>query len=139
MSAQTPVVANLKQQVEARLRQAYKAMGDGNLEDLMTFFADDAVLQNPGQPALVGIAAIRAFWSNTLAGFVARVTPYVREADEFGEAVVLSGKVTGVMVSRANGAETPIDAWFLQVYRRQPDGSLRFWRGANGPNPPESA
>lgn len=134
-SPQKAPVASVKQQAEAKLQQAYRDMGDGKLEELMTLFADDVVLHNPGQPALVGAAALRAFWSRTLSAFATRLVPHVDEADAFGDAIVLRGTITGVMVSRANGAETPVDSWFLQVYRKQRDGSLRFWRGSNGPNP----
>jgi ketosteroid isomerase-like protein len=126
---------SIREQAEARVRQAYEDMGIGDIEGLMTFFADDVVLQNPGQPPLVGIEAVRAFWSRTLSTFVPRAVPRVEEANEFGDAVVLRGQVVGKMISRTDGVETPVDSWFLQVYRRQPDGTLRFWRGANGPSP----
>ena len=41
----------------------------------------------------------------------------------------------GVFPPRNGDAAVPVDSWFLQIYRRQADGTLLFWRGVNGPNP----
>lgn len=104
-------------------------------EGLMTLYAPDAIIQNPAAAPIVGTEALRAFWSRMFSQFTLRVVPELQDVSEFGEAIIARGRVYGVMASRAGGAETPIDSWFLRVYLKQSDGTVRFWRGANGPNP----
>jgi hypothetical protein len=56
-------------------------------------------------------------------------------ATRSGDAVVIRGTAVGELVPKSGAAVVHVDSWFMQIYRRQADGSLRFWRGANGPNP----
>ena len=52
--------------VTERIQQAYRSIVDGDIESLMTVYTPDAILQNPGAVPVVGLSALRAFWSKTL-------------------------------------------------------------------------
>ena len=120
--------------VEARLSRAYRDMAEGDLESLMNLYEPDAVIQSAGQPPIEGADSVRAFWRRTFAQFDLRVTPTIVEVAESGNFVVVRGRATGELVPRTGGTPLPVDTWFQQIYRRQSDGHLYFWRGANGPN-----
>jgi hypothetical protein len=63
------------------------------------------------------------------------IEPQVQEVTVFGDIFVVRGRTVGVFSPRNSDAAVPVDSWFLQIYRRQADGTLLFWRGVNGPNP----
>jgi hypothetical protein len=63
-----------------------------------------------------------------------QLSPEVQEVTTFSEVVVVRGRAVGVLTSRNDQSAVPVDSWFMQIYRRQADGTLLFWRGANGPS-----
>ena len=119
--------------VQARLAQAYRQMAAGDLEGLLTLYLPDAIIQSAGQPPIAGRAAIREFWRTTFAAYHVRLVPDVEEATALGDVVVVRGRATGALAPTNGDPPLPVDTWFLQVYRVQADGSVLFWRGANGP------
>lgn len=121
--------------VEARLTQAYRDMAAGDIDRLMELYTPDALIQSPGERPIAGTTAIRAFWQTTFDRYHVQLVPEVQEVTTFGEMVVVRGRAVGVFAPKSGEAAMPIDSWFMQIYRRQPDGTLRFWRGTNGPNP----
>jgi ketosteroid isomerase-like protein len=121
--------------VQSRLSQAYLDMTMGNIDRLMQLYAADAIIQSPREAPVVGAAAIRAFWLGTFDRYGVELTPEVQEVTTVADAVVVRGRATGTLTSRTGEPAVHVDTWFMQVYRKQPDGALLFWRGANGPNP----
>jgi ketosteroid isomerase-like protein len=125
--------------VEVILTQAYRAMAAGDIDRLMDLYLGDALIQSAGERPIVGTTAIRAFWRTTFDRYHVELVPEVQEVTPFAEVVVVRGRAVGVFAPKGGGAAMPIDGWFMQIYRRQADGSLRFWRGTNGPNPRASS
>jgi ketosteroid isomerase-like protein len=123
------------QLVQTRLSQAYQDMAAGSIDRLMLLYATDAIIQSPREAPVAGTAAIRAFWLGTFERYRVELTPEVQEVTTVADAVVVRGRATGTLTSRAGEPAVHVDTWFMQVYRTQPDGTLLFWRGANGPNP----
>jgi ketosteroid isomerase-like protein len=123
------------QLVQSRLMQAYRDMAAGDIERLLELYLPDALIQGPAQPPIVGTAAIRAFWLARFERFHVEIEPQVQEVTVFGDIFVVRGRTVGVFSPRNSDAAVPVDSWFLQIYRRQADGTLLFWRGVNGPNP----
>ena len=124
---------------ESTLARAYQDMETGNIDRLMTLYTEDALIQSAGQAPVTGTSAIRAFWRATFDQCRDELVPEVREVASFDEIVVVRGRAKGMLAPRNAGAPTPVDTWFMQIYRRQQDGTLRFWRGTNGPNPQAGA
>ena len=121
--------------VETELARAYQDMGAGDIEHLLELYAPDALFQGPSEPPTVGKQAIRAFWQATFDRYHVQLVPEIVETSDLGQAVVVRGRAVGALVPKNGDATVHVDSWFMQVYRRQADGTLRFWRGANGPNP----
>ncbi len=119
-----------------RLAQFDREAGSGNLDAMMELFSDDAVVLGAGQAPLAGKESIRAWWKGILDQFKSQEVHEVGAVTSIGETVVLQGSARGTFVPNAGGSAVQIDSWFLHVYRRKPDGSLRLWRGAFGPNAP---
>jgi ketosteroid isomerase-like protein len=124
--------------IETRLRHAYLQMGSGALDELLELYEPDAVIQSANQAPVAGAAAIRAFWMTTFNTYRVELVPEVLELAEFGEVAIIRGRAAGRLVARAGGDPIAVDTWFMQVYRRGSDGTWRFWRGTNGPNPRRS-
>jgi len=123
--------------VEERIKQAYVAMSEGNLDELLDLYTQDAVIQSANQHPLAGLDSIRNFWATTFAQFDMRVVPEIQEVSDFGEVFIVRGRAVGELVSKDRGASIQVDTWFMQVYKQGTDGHVRFWRGANGPNAPK--
>ena len=121
--------------VESRLAQAYADMAAGDVERLLDLYTQDAVIQSPGELPIEGTTAIRSFWKAMFDRYQVQLTPEVGEVAVFGDIVVVRGRAVGVLAPKHGDAALQVDTWFMQIYRRQADGSLRFWRGTNGPNP----
>jgi ketosteroid isomerase-like protein len=121
--------------VEARLRAAYREMAAGELDKLLELYEPDAVIQSAGQAPVVGAKAIREFWRATFASYRVELVPDVFEETAFGDVAVVRGNAAGKLVPRAGGDTVAVNSWFMQVYRRRPDGTWHFWRGTNGPSP----
>ena len=121
--------------VEAKIAQASRDMAAGDIERLMELYRPDALFQSPSEGPIAGTLAIRAFWQSTFDRFRVRLIPEVQEVTTFGEIVVVRGRAVGALEPRSGEVAVPIDIWFMQIYRRSADGTLLFWRGANGPNP----
>jgi ketosteroid isomerase-like protein len=124
-----------RDEMQALLERAYARMEAGQLEALLDLYADDAIIQSPSEPAVVGKPAIAEFWQNTFASHRVRLVPSVVECTSFEEIVVVRGRAVGSFEPKAEGTAMPVDSWFLQIYRRDGQGRLRFWRGSNGPLP----
>jgi ketosteroid isomerase-like protein len=110
-------------------------MAAGKLDAAMTLYSPDAEVILPGQSPVKGTIAIRQWWADTLKEYEFQVSPHLVEATDIGDAVVLQGKAVGKLVARSGSGSVDIDSWFVQIYRKQPNGSYLFWRGASGPNP----
>jgi ketosteroid isomerase-like protein len=110
-------------------------MASADIDRLMHLYASDAVIQNPREAPVAGTAAIRAFWGAIFDRYRVELTPRVQEVTSAASAIVVRGRVTGTLTARSGGPPVHVDSWFLQVYRKEPDGTLLFWRGANGPSP----
>jgi ketosteroid isomerase-like protein len=121
------------QLVRDRLAAAYRDMAAADLDRLMTLYLPDALIQGPAQAPIQGIEAIRAFWAATFQGFRLDLEPAVEEVTVFGDVFIVRGRASGTMVPHDGSAPVRVNSWFHQIYRCRPDGTLHFWRGANGP------
>ena len=118
------------------LAQFDRDVGSGNLDGMMMLFGDDAVILGAGQAPIIGKPAIRAWWKGILEQFDVKGVHELGEVTSIGDVTVMQGQGRGTLTPKAGGPTVPIENWILHIYRRRPDGSLRFWRGAFGPAAP---
>jgi len=118
-----------------RLEEFYNQLAIGDLDSAMTLYTSDAQVIQPDMAPVVGTDAIRTWWQETLKEYEFQVSPQLTEVTDIGNAIVLQGKAKGTLGSKSGGASVNIDLWFMQIYKKQQDGSYLFWRGTSGSNP----
>lgn len=116
-----------------RLADFDRAVSTRDIDGMLALFADDAIIYGPAQAPITGGDAIRSWWTDILDRFEVSGIHEIDDVSTVGDVVVLLGTGRGTLTPRAGGARVPIDNWIVHVYRREPDGALRYWRGAFGP------
>ena len=105
-----------------------RAAAGGNLDAILAYWADDAVVIQPGEPTLRGKAQIRAYLERSLKA------PGFRIAWEPVEGAVSADGTMGYLVENTVASVTgpdgkPVTQRYrgVTVWRKQPDGS---WKAA---------
>lgn len=107
-----------------------------DLEELLSYVADDAVLMPPDEPAVIGVQAIAAWYRNAYDQVDFEMTHEPLEVDAAGDLIIHRGNATGTMTPASGGEPIRFDNKYLMVIRRQPDGSLQVWRVCFNRNAP---
>ncbi len=103
------------------------ALGEGDLDGLMAVYADDVISLPPGQPALVGRAAVRAVWEASLAEYDVQVTVDIEEVRVTAEWAFERGTFEMQLTPKAGGPTISDFGKYLDVLR-QVDGQWKYWR-----------
>ena len=119
--------------------QANQALTKGNLEALMSAYADDVVMMPPNQAELVGKAAVRSMWQDLLRDFTVQVSVSTEEVKVLGEWAFERGTFKMELTPRAGGAPVRDFGKYLDILRLQPDGTYKYSRvmfnSSQAPNP----
>ena len=101
-----------------------KAVADGDLDKIMTFYADDAVLMPTAEPIVVGKAAIREEWHHILSipDFQNKSALTKIDVSQSGDLAYSMGTYLSTMQGENGQPVTEPGKW-LSVWRRQADGS----------------
>ena len=104
-----------------------KALAAKDLEQLMSFFADDALGIYPNTPIIIGKDALRQSWTTTLAipGFSMSLQPMKVEAARSGDLAYVHGTWTRTM-NDAMGKPAADKGDYIVVYKKQLDGRWRI-------------
>jgi uncharacterized protein (TIGR02246 family) len=123
------VMTSLKQAVGQTRNQHVAAVNAGDAEAATALFAPDGILLPPGQPALEGTAAIRAWFTHVFANFrVQGFTLQTGAVDERGDVAVEHGTWNATFVLKDGSRALPAGGTYLTVYARLADGSVRLAR-----------
>ena len=110
---------------EAAIRETNSAWSETadplNLDQMMSFFTDDAIVLSPDAPVAVGKDAIRA---SLPPGFTARWNATKVEIARSGEMAYTIG-TSEITVKDASGAPVTRKGKWLGVWKKQPDGSWK--------------
>ncbi|KPK83172.1 MAG: hypothetical protein AMS25_00780 [Gemmatimonas sp. SM23_52] len=107
-----------------------------DLEEFLSYVADDAVFMPPDEPAIVGVQAIAAWYRNAYHQVDFEMTHEPLEVDAAGDHIIHRGNATGTMTPEGGGEPIPLDNKYLMVLKKQPDGSLKLWRACFNSNAP---
>jgi len=107
-------------------------------DDVMSRLTDDIVVLGADQPAIVGKAAVREFYQGLCGMLRFDVHHAPIETHAVGDLVVARVESGGTATPRAGGPAMPVSNKYLMLFRRQADGSLKFWRVAVNTNAPPS-
>lgn len=126
------VVPTVRAQSDAAIRRLpiedwCKAEAARDIEAKMRLFTSDAVIMAPGEPDAIGQQAVRAWHEKEWKGTKYQCSGSVDEVQIFGDWGIARGRFSGTLTP-ANGAPRPASGKFLNVVRRQTDGSWRIAR-----------
>jgi uncharacterized protein (TIGR02246 family) len=110
----------------------------GALDVFLGYVADDVVYLAPDQPAVVGKEAVRALYRNLWGAVIIDMRHVPAETHAVGDLVVARGDARGTVTPRTGGSPMAFDNKYLMLFRRQADGSLKFWRVVANTNAPHS-
>jgi uncharacterized protein (TIGR02246 family) len=110
----------------ARPRRAGEADNARAIEKVLAFYAPDAVLLPPGQPLVVGRAAIRPRYEALFAASTPALVARVDEACASGALGFMRGHNRGRLASRSGGRDEVVDDTYLMLLVRGADGTWRI-------------
>jgi uncharacterized protein (TIGR02246 family) len=104
------------------------AANAGDLDHFMSLWADDAILMNPDAPAIFGKEQIRAFYQTIFEEFSFEATIYGEtEVQVSGDLAFSRGTGTSRVTPKDGGATTFSDAKWLDILKKQADGSWKVY------------
>lgn len=125
-------------EIERLGRQWEEAANTGQVERLMEVYAPDAVILPPGGPTIEGSETIRELFRQEFERFDTKIAYTTQKIEVEGDMAYRRGRYVWRGTPRgAPGPAVETTNKFLEVWRRQPDGSWRItvdiWNPADTP------
>ncbi len=111
--------------IEDRINAAY-AIGDA--EGVAAQYTEDAVLMNPGKPAVVGREAIAESFRPFFVAFRGELAQEIEEIEVLGDQAYMRGKIRIKITAKQGSAKAELHGKYIAIARRCPDGVWRFAR-----------
>jgi uncharacterized protein (TIGR02246 family) len=112
-----------------------------DLERVLGYYCENAVLMPPGESAVVGREAFRPRYESLFAEFDPEIELRVDEACVADGIGFVRGRNGGRLVGRTTGDVRELDDAFLMLLRREADGKWRIshlvWHRASREAPPD--
>jgi uncharacterized protein (TIGR02246 family) len=125
---QDPAPADHRASDEATIRgldSAWgKAMAAKNVEQTVSYYADNASILSPGEPLATGKAAITASWAGTLTQPGSSITFSPTTVDVSGDRAYEIGNYEITAIDKAGKPQTT-KAKYVVVRGKQPDGTWK--------------
>jgi uncharacterized protein (TIGR02246 family) len=122
-------VASIRAVSDARA----EAFRQGDSAGIAVHFTEDGLLMAPGSPAQRGRDAVRAYYQSIFDAYEAGLESGYDEVEVSGDLAVGRGFAKVTLKPRAGGETVVSTAKYLNVLRRQPDGSWKtthdIWNG----------
>ena len=124
-------------EIERLGRQWAEAANTGQVERLIEVYAPDAVILPPGGPTIEGSETIRELFRQEFERFDTRIAFTTQEIEIEGDMAYRRGRYLWRGTPRGSGQTIETTNKFLEVWRRQPDGTWRIavdmWNPAESP------
>lgn len=127
----SPLAANAQDDAAIRrlpIEDWCNAEAARDIEAKLKLFTTDAVLMPPAESNVIGQEAIRAWHEKIWEGTTDQCSGTVEEVEIFGDWGMVRGTFSGESTA-ASGEGRPYSGKFLNVVRRQADGSWKIARG----------
>ena len=102
-----------------------KAFADGDAAGIARHFTDDACLMAPGEPTRRGRVAVQAYYQAIFDEYRTALTSGYDEVEVSGDLAYGRGFATVTLVPKKGGAPQTSTAKYLNILRRQPDGTWK--------------
>lgn len=121
-----------------RLRDSYMSAQDsGDVEECLAHWMEDGVLLPPGEPAVTGTGALRKWFRSHFDQFRSDFKVSFDEIQISGDWSFARGPFACVVIPKAGGEPIEVKGKYLEIYRRQADGSWKFARHMWSSDSPE--
>jgi ketosteroid isomerase-like protein len=98
----------------------------GNVDGVVATYAADASLLPPNAPRVNGADAIRGFWGGFMAAYDLKMEVVGDEAEGRGDLAYVVGRYRFTATPKDKGAAMQDAGKFVEVYKRQADGSWKY-------------
>jgi len=92
-----------------------EADNDADLERVLSYYHNDAVLMPPGRPEIIGIENIRKNYEGIFASSVLELSPEENEILVMHEHAIYKGRTKGKVVLKSDSLERTIDDKFIII------------------------
>lgn len=124
-------------EIDSLGRQWEEAANTGQVERLMEVYAPDAVILPPGGPVIEGSETIRELFRQEFERFDTKLAFTTQEIEVEGDMAFRRGRYVWRGTPRMSGQTVETSNKFLEVWRRQPDGSWKIavdmWNPSEAP------
>lgn len=104
------------------LAEVIAADNAGDLDKLISNYAEDAILIPSGSNDIVGKNAIREYYRNIFAGSSLQLQWGANEIIDAHELTIMRGITTGKSISKADSSATQVNDKYLMVLKKQSGG-----------------
>ena len=112
-----------------QLRESYmRSQNAGNAEGCVQHWDKDGVLLPPNEPGVRGTDALLSWYKAVLDAFVIDFELSYQDIHVSGDWSYANGTYSGLLKPKGGGSPIEDSGKFLEIHRRQPDGSWRFAR-----------
>jgi uncharacterized protein (TIGR02246 family) len=124
-------------EIERLGQQWEEAANTGQVERLMEVYAPDAVILPPGGPIIEGSETIRELFRQEFERFDTKIAFTTTEIEVEGDMAYRRGRYVWRGTPRGTGQPLETRNKFLEIWKRQPDGTWRIavdmWNPAESP------
>jgi uncharacterized protein (TIGR02246 family) len=113
-------------EIDSLGRQWEEAANRGQVEGIMEIYAPDAVILPPGGPVIEGSETIRELFRQEFERFDTKLAFTTQEIEVDGDMAFRRGRYVWRGTPRLSGQTVETTNKFLEVWRRQPDGTWRI-------------
>jgi uncharacterized protein (TIGR02246 family) len=113
-------------EIDSLGRQWEEAANRGEVERIMEIYAPDAVILPPGGPVIEGSETIRELFRQEFERFDTKLAFTTQEIEVEGDMAFRRGRYVWRGTPRLSGQTVETTNKFLEVWRRQPDGSWKI-------------
>ena len=110
-----------------------EAFNNSNAAEIASHFTEDAVLMAPGAEASIGQEAVQAYYQAIFDAYVPELSSHYEEVEVSGDLAYGRGLAEVTLTPRKGGAPTTSTSKYLNILKRQPDGSWKtthdVWNG----------
>ncbi|WP_273566254.1 YybH family protein [Maribacter halichondriae] len=100
-----------------------EAFNQANAKEIASYFTEDAVLMAPGESAAIGTEAVREYYQDIFDSFDVDLESHYEEVEVFGDMAYGRGEAIVRLTPRNGGKSTVASSKYLNILKRQPDGS----------------